>query len=207
MKKTKNLFDEKHWKNADDYFPGTLRKILRDENGSRTVLLKLPPGFVIPPHSHITTEQHFILGGEYVNNGKYFPVGSYQLISPGEQHGSFTSEKGATILVIWDPIKVKNYNNTRITINDVVTEISKIEHPTIRSSLFNLGIVTEIKLVDNKVTLVFAFPTSHIPVTYTIINSIVETIQELGLRIEYNVRKMNKREISRFEKIEAETEK
>ena len=70
MKRTRNIFDDKHWESADDYSPGTKRKVLRNENGSRTVLLKLPPGFIIPPHSHIVTEQHFILEGEYFNNGK-----------------------------------------------------------------------------------------------------------------------------------------
>jgi hypothetical protein len=205
MKRTRNIFDEKHWENANDYFPETKRKVLRNENGSRTVLLKLPPGFVIPPHSHITTEQHFILEGEYINNGKHFPRGSYQLISPREQHGSFESEKGATILVIWDPIKVKNFNNTKITLDDVVDEISKIEHPSIRSSLMDLGIISDLKLTLNKIILIFAFPPAHIPITYTIINSIAETIQELGLYLKYDVREMNEKEIARFEEIEAKS--
>jgi len=206
MKRTKNLFDEKHWENADDYFPGTKRKVLRNENGSRTVLLKLPPGFVIPPHSHITTEQHVILEGEYVNDGKKYPKGSYQLISPGEQHGSFESEKGALILIIWDPIKVKR-NNQRITLNDIVNEISKVEHPSIKSSLINLGIVSDIKLSHNKVTLVFACPSSHMPILYPMINSITEIIQELGLSFEYDIRKMSEKEIARFKEIEAEAKK
>ena len=105
MKRLMNLYDELHWENADEYFKGTLRKVLRDDNGRRTVLLKLPAGFSMTPHSHIATEQHFILEGEYSSNGKLFPAGSYQIFSPGDEHGPFQSENGALILVIWDPLK------------------------------------------------------------------------------------------------------
>ena len=205
MKRKRNIFDEKHWEDAKDYFPGTKRKILRDENGRRTVLLKLPPGCVIPPHSHITTEQHFVLEGEYVSNGKTYPKGSFQLISPGEQHGSFKSEKGALILIIWDPIKVKNYQSEITTLNDIVSEISKIEHPSVKSSLFDLGIIADIKLNHNKVSLIFAFPPSHLPISYTIINSVTETIRALGFCPIYKIRIMTEAEISRLEGIAGKT--
>ncbi len=106
MKRLMNLYDDSHWENADDYYEGTLRKVLRQEDGRRTVLLKLPAGFSMSPHSHITAEQHFILDGEYISNGKLFPAGSYQIFSPGDEHGPFESENGALILVVWDPIIV-----------------------------------------------------------------------------------------------------
>ena len=102
MKRKRNIFDEKHWEDAKDYFPGTKRKILRDENGRRTVLLKLPPGCVIPPHSHITTEQHFVLEGEYESEGNIYGSNSYRLISAHKDHGPFKSKNGALVLVIWD---------------------------------------------------------------------------------------------------------
>jgi anti-sigma factor ChrR (cupin superfamily) len=105
MKRLMNLYDDSYWENADEYYKGTLRKVLRDDAGRRTVLLKLPSGFTMPPHSHITTEQHFVLDGEYSSNGKLFPIGSYQVFSPGDEHGPFQSVGGALILVIWDPIK------------------------------------------------------------------------------------------------------
>lgn len=104
MKQLMNLYDDSHWENADEYYTGTTRKVLRDENGSRTVLLKLPAGFEMTPHSHIATEQHFVLEGEYSSNGKKYPSGSYQIFSPGDEHGPFQSENGALILVIWDPL-------------------------------------------------------------------------------------------------------
>ncbi len=104
MKKLMNLYDDLHWENADEYCEGTMRKVLRDENGKKTVLLKLPAGFSMKPHSHVTTEQHFVLKGEYTNNGESFPEGSFQIFEPHDQHGPFKSEKGALVLVVWDSI-------------------------------------------------------------------------------------------------------
>ena len=102
MKGLMNLYDDLNWQNANEYFEGTKRKVLRDKDGARTVLLKFPSGFYMAPHSHITTEQHFILEGEYISHDKVFSAGSYQIFSAGDEHGPFKSEKGALVLVIWD---------------------------------------------------------------------------------------------------------
>ncbi len=103
MENLMNLYDNLGWENADEYFSGTKRKVLRDENGARTVLLKLPKGFYMSPHSHITTEQDFVLDGEYSSNGKSYTKGSYQIFSPHDEHGPFESKEGALVLIIWDP--------------------------------------------------------------------------------------------------------
>lgn len=107
MKNLINLYDDKSWENANEYADGTKRKVMRDENGAKTILLKLPKGFKMAPHSHITVEQHFILEGEYISQNKTFSAGTYQIFYPHEHHGPFESPKGALILVIWDPLKTK----------------------------------------------------------------------------------------------------
>lgn len=107
MKNLMNVFNETGWEQADNYPKGTLRKILRDENSAKTMLLKFPKGFNMDPHSHITAEQHFVLEGSYSSKGKDYPAGSYQLIAAHEDHGPFESENGALILVIWDPYNYK----------------------------------------------------------------------------------------------------
>jgi len=103
MKILLNLFDELNWEKADNYPKGTLKKTLRDENGARTILLKLPKGFNMEPHTHLITEQHFVLKGAYTSEGLIYPEGSYQIFDAHEDHGPFKSEKGALVLVIWDP--------------------------------------------------------------------------------------------------------
>jgi len=108
MKGLFNLFDDLKWEDAHEYFQGTKRKVLRDEDGGRTVLLKLPKGFQMAPHSHLTTEQHFILEGAYKSLEKIYGKGSYQVFAAGDEHGPFESENGALVLVIWDPVNRSN---------------------------------------------------------------------------------------------------
>ncbi len=104
MENMMNLYDNLNWEKYDDYFEGTLRKVLRDENGAKTILLKLPAGFYMTPHSHITVEQHFVLDGEYESRGKIYKKGAYQIFAKGDEQGPYKSDQGALILVIWDPI-------------------------------------------------------------------------------------------------------
>ena len=96
--------NDMEWQPATSYQEGTLWKVLRDENGGKTVLLKIPPGFKMEPHTHLCMEQHYVLEGSYEVNGQTFATGTYQLIPPNFTHGPFYSKNGATILVIWDPI-------------------------------------------------------------------------------------------------------
>ncbi|NOZ48180.1 MAG: hypothetical protein GXO79_15605 [Chlorobi bacterium] len=106
MNKRVNLFNELNWEDAEGYPQGTKKKTLRDENSAKTILLRLPPGFSMEPHSHLTTEQHFVLEGEYESKGEIFTSGSYQIFYSGEEHGPYKSKNGALILVIWDPYKI-----------------------------------------------------------------------------------------------------
>ncbi len=100
-----SIYDEVGWEKANGYPEGTKIKILRDKNGYKTVLLKLHKGFYMKAHSHMYSEQHLILEGEYESEGEIYSSGTYRLINTGNDHGSFTSKTGAIVLVIWDPIK------------------------------------------------------------------------------------------------------
>ncbi|MCF7903347.1 MAG: cupin domain-containing protein [Candidatus Marinimicrobia bacterium] len=103
MLKITGLFQEQSWQPADGYPAGTQIKVLRDEQGAKTILLKLPPGFFMEAHSHVTTEQHFVLEGSYESEGDVHTTGTYQFIPAGVDHGPFKSSEGALLLVIWDP--------------------------------------------------------------------------------------------------------
>ncbi len=105
MKNLINLFDQINWEKADNYPEGTFKKTLRDEDGAKTILLRLPAGFSMELHSHITAEQHFVLKGAYINEGITCHEGSYQFFNAREEHGPFTSKDGALVLVVWDPYK------------------------------------------------------------------------------------------------------
>ena len=98
-----NLFDDSDWQDAQEYPIGTRKKVLRNENGAKTILLKFPEGFYMSSHAHITAEQHIILKGEYISEGKLYKEGTYQSFKAHENHGPFESKQGALVLVIWDP--------------------------------------------------------------------------------------------------------
>jgi len=102
-----NLYDDSGWEDAAGYPDGTKKKTLRDDNGAKTILLKLPENFHMPAHSHITAEQHFVIRGEYTSEGKVYGEGTYQFFKAHENHGPFQSDKGALILVVWDPYPSK----------------------------------------------------------------------------------------------------
>jgi len=103
METTINLFDDSGWRDAQEYPEGTRKKVLRDEQGAKTVLLKLPGKFYMDSHAHVTAEQHVILKGEYISEGKVYHEGTYQNFKAHENHGPFESKHGALVIVIWDP--------------------------------------------------------------------------------------------------------
>jgi len=105
MKNFVDLFDDSDWVVAKDYPAGTMMKILRDADCGKTILLKCARGFKMEAHSHVVTEQHFVLKGSYMSDNKTYPAGSYQIYNPHEEHGPFESQEGALILVIWDSVK------------------------------------------------------------------------------------------------------
>ena len=102
MKELSINYEQMEWYNAEGYPTGTKIKILRKAGESQTFLLKLPARFDMEAHSHIATEQHFVLEGEYESGGKKYGPGSYRLIPARTNHGPFVSEHGATILITWD---------------------------------------------------------------------------------------------------------
>ena len=95
--------NEVDWQEAEDYPPGTGKKVLSDGSDMtpRTILLKLPPGWQMETHSHRWTEQHLVLEGEYETGGKTYPTGTFRMIPPGTDHGPFTAKVWTLILVSW----------------------------------------------------------------------------------------------------------
>jgi anti-sigma factor ChrR (cupin superfamily) len=90
------------WKEDRSYPSGTMTKVLRDEGGMRLMLLKLPPGFRMKAHTHIFSEHHFVLEGEYETGGEEHGPGTFQYIPAHTNHGPYSSRDGAVVLVIWE---------------------------------------------------------------------------------------------------------
>ena len=98
--------NEMQWQDAPQYPPGTQIKVLRAGGDSAcwTVLLKLPPFWRMEAHTHTTSEQHYVLEGEYESEGRVYTAGSYRLIPKGSFHGPLATHSGAVVLVMWDPV-------------------------------------------------------------------------------------------------------
>jgi len=91
------------WKGAAAYSKGTEEKIL-SMGGSiapRVTMLKLRPGWRMESHSHRFTELHYVLEGQIESEGQIHPAGTFRVIPKEVEHGPFSSEKGAVVLVIW----------------------------------------------------------------------------------------------------------
>ena len=91
-----------------------------------------------------------------------------------------------------------------MTQQDVFKEVSKVEHPAISYSLVKLGIIADVKLIDNRAVVDFAFPFPNIPIADALINSVSNHLQNMGLEFEYSVRIMTDEERNKFLKLEAE---
>lgn len=91
-----------------------------------------------------------------------------------------------------------------MTQEEVINILSRVEHPAIRYSLIKLGIVTDVKLTGDKVSLIFAWPFPNIPIANMLIRSIEQPINRLGLELEYTTRVMNDQERNMFLQLETE---
>ncbi len=91
-----------------------------------------------------------------------------------------------------------------MTKQDVLNELEKVGHPAINYSLIKLGIVNDVELNENKVSVVFAFPFPNIPIADTLVNSIERPVKSMGLDFDYKIRVMTEEERSRFLQLEAE---
>ena len=88
-------------------FPGKGQvKLLRDEGGSnaRTMLIRIHAGGEITPHAHVAPVQHYVLDGEYESKGNIYSAGTYRLLPGHANVAPISTQNGATILFIYDPV-------------------------------------------------------------------------------------------------------
>jgi len=93
-----------------------------------------------------------------------------------------------------------------ISEEDVRQAIKQVMHPAINRSLTELGMVKDITLKDNKVSLTLALPLLAIPASIKdhLMNSLRRVVTELGAKIEISVAEMNQEERMAFLTMEQE---
>jgi len=93
-----------------------------------------------------------------------------------------------------------------ISEEDVHQVIKQVMHPKIDRTLVELGMVKDITLKDNEVTLTLMLPLLSIPVPIKdyLTNSLRQTVMKLGAEVEVRVAEMNHEERLAFLAMEQE---
>lgn len=82
---------------------------------------------------------------------------------------------------------------------DIVKDILKeVKHPAIDSTLFNLGIIKDVKVEDNKAIISLAFPFENIPIKEKLINLVKKPLIKAGMNTEIKITTMNEKELQEF---------
>lgn len=77
--------DDRTWQPASE--TGVERSVLRtNEQGGRTVLVRLKAGARVPRHSHGGTEEVVVLDGRVEIGGVALDKGDYLYVTAGEEH-------------------------------------------------------------------------------------------------------------------------
>lgn len=89
--------DQGHWQ---AFLPGVTIKVLREQAGVLSYLLRLAPGAVLPPHRHPQDEECVVLQGQLrVGSQIEIGPGGYHLAHGGALHATISSETGATLFL------------------------------------------------------------------------------------------------------------
>ena len=88
--------------------------------------------------------------------------------------------------------------------DEVRKALDQVKHPAIDHTLIELGIVKEVSVIGNSVTITLAFPSAGIPIEDRLINSVREPVEELGVEVEVKTTLMNPEEVQKFLAMEQE---
>jgi len=82
--------------------------------------------------------------------------------------------------------------------------LAEVKHPAIDCSLIDLGIVKDISVENEKVTITIAFPFPNIPIGDQLVRSVQEPLEKFGLDVKVKTTVMNQEEVENFLKKEEE---
>jgi anti-sigma factor ChrR (cupin superfamily) len=82
-----------------DLLPGIQRKVLHEQDGVMSYLLKFAPGAVLPAHRHPMDEECMVIEGVLRIGELVLPAGSYHRVRKDVLDADSTSEGGAVIFL------------------------------------------------------------------------------------------------------------
>ncbi len=87
---------------ADDWIesaPGNSVKILRSDEETMSMLVRLEPGTTFPRHYHPADEETYVVEGETWFGDIHLVAGDYHLAPKGTTHGEVRTETGCVLLI------------------------------------------------------------------------------------------------------------
>lgn len=79
--------------------PGNSIKILRTDDESMSMLVRLEPGTTFPQHYHPADEETYVIEGETYFGDIHLVAGDYHLAPKGTTHGEVRTETGCVLLI------------------------------------------------------------------------------------------------------------
>ncbi len=79
--------------------PGNSIKILRSDDETMSMLVRLQPGTTFPEHYHPADEETYVVEGETWFGDIHLVAGDYHLAPKGTTHGEVRTETGCVLLI------------------------------------------------------------------------------------------------------------
>ena len=79
--------------------PGNSIKILRTDDESMSMLVRLEPGTTFPKHFHPADEETYVVEGETWFGDIHLVAGDYHLAPKGTTHGEVRTETGCVLFI------------------------------------------------------------------------------------------------------------
>ncbi len=89
-----------------------------------------------------------------------------------------------------------------ISEKEIRNVIDQIKHAAIDSSLVDLGIIKDVTINGDKVTVTLAFPFDNIPIKEYLVLSVKTPLEKLGAKVDVKTIVMNEEESQRFLEME-----
>ncbi|MEA3273139.1 MAG: iron-sulfur cluster assembly protein [Patescibacteria group bacterium] len=80
--------------------------------------------------------------------------------------------------------------------------LKKVKHPAIDSTLFELGILKEVTVEEDKIKIELAFPAANIPIKDVLIQQVKESLVNLKAEVEVKTTVMDKETLQKFFSLE-----
>ncbi|MEL7538217.1 MAG: cupin domain-containing protein [Pseudomonadota bacterium] len=79
--------------------PGNRIRVLRQDDDTMSMIVRLEPGTVFPAHSHPADEETYVIEGETWFGDIHLVAGDYHLAPKGTEHGEVRTETGCVLLI------------------------------------------------------------------------------------------------------------